>query len=84
MNVGHYIIQSLKEYMLQGSPTLMFPLLMTSHAGVHMLNGMEIIGYRRKNPFTHRVRGEGSVVKSKKRKMEMVISEGSSSQATRA
>lgn len=86
VNVYYYVVQMLKEYMFQGSSTLMFLSLITKLcrcAQVEEWNGDHWIPLDK--PFHPlRVNGEGSVIKSKKKKMEIVVSEGSSSQAIQA
>jgi len=86
VNVGHYIVRELKEYVLQGGTLLIFPSLITElcrRAHVEKWNGDHLIPADKPlHPL--RVTGAGSVLKSKKRKVEITVGEGSSSQTAQA
>jgi len=81
VNVGHYIVRELKEYVLQGGTSLIFPSLITElcrRAQVKKWDGDHLImTYKPLHPL--RVTGAASVLKSNKRKVEITIGEGCSS-----
>nr|XP_033517221.1 uncharacterized protein LOC117281468 [Nicotiana tomentosiformis]XP_033517222.1 uncharacterized protein LOC117281468 [Nicotiana tomentosiformis] len=83
VNVGHYILQELKKYLLDDSSCLMFPSLIIElcrRADVEVRSTDHWLPADK--PFHPlRVTGEGSTVKSKKRKATNVAGPKSSSQA---
>lgn len=84
VNASHYILRELREYLLDNSPGLMFPTLIIElcrWAEVEVRSTDHWLPTDKPfHPLT--VTGEGSAVKSNKRKVTTVVGPESSSQST--